>query len=350
MPEKIPPDVEQHSSRKKLDEYSDLLDELVRIRKEIEQEFLPACHLSDLGQNHSKFQESNKYSNSTSGVSGDDKSFHANYLRRFYRYDLEHLEREDFESLNIGSEKSGFCETKNNDSNVQQYCKEFKKTPYQTELGQVEEKSKQFSKSPKSNRFEIKHNDYRYDDGPVLIPIRRHETKIHNRNSKYATAKPSENHHRSSDDLGHSDATNFTAVPWGLICQYENESFAGLTSNASNLSLFIGWGAIVCGVVIFARSFFVGSMIWLNYGLPVVALGAACLFLGIVLSILSDKMQHINDLKQSLTAHRILTPTTKKIDPRLTHQNESCELKDVYDRLVKLRSEINVLIDECENP
>ncbi len=167
-----------------------------------------------------------------------------------------------------------------------------------------------------------------------------------------------------------------------------------MAGNASNLSLFIGWGAIACGVMIFVRSFFVSSMIWLSYGLPILSLGAVCLFMGILLSILSEKMQQINELKQTLTKHRILNPSRQKFDPpheahlrghggthgsvektleknqqmppepppsinshdhgasapMHTHQNENAELEDVYDRLLKLRSDVNELIDECEHP
>jgi len=347
MTEKIPPHLEKHPSKKNPEEYSDLLDELARIRKDIEQESVPTCHLSDLGQNHSKYHENSSHSSITSEVNGDDKSLHLDSFRRLFRFDLEHLERRDLGCLNIDSEISEFTDWTKSDPAIPLPKKEFS---CQTEWEPAEEKTKQLSRLSKSNSSEIKRNYYRYDDGPVLIPIRGLETRRPEQNLKFVHEKSRENHRRSQDALDQGDVVDYAAIPWGMISQYENESFANLSANAGNLSLFIGWGAIACGAVIFARSFFVGSMIWLNYGLPVVALGAACLFLGIILSILSDKMQHINDLKQSLTAHRILNPPTKKTDSPPAHRNENGDFEDVYDRLVKLRSEINELIDGRENP
>jgi len=347
MTEKIPPPLEQHSSRKNLDEYSDLIDELARIRKDIEQESLPIYHLSDLGQNQKKYQENNFPKNVTGNVNRDDKSLHSNSFRRFYRFDLEHLERKDTGCLNIDFENTDFSILSKIETNVPFGDKKQQVLP---ELEHVDEKSKQFSRSSKPRSSEIKRNHDCSDDEPVLIPIHRPDARIPRHNSKFAFLKVHENHRQTHEDLEHNGVVEFKALPWGLISQYENESFTNLTANAGDLSLLIGWGAIASGVVIFARSFYLGSIIWLNYGLPVVALGAVCLFLGIILSILSDKMQHINDLKQSLTAHRILNPPPKKVDPSPPHQNENVEFEDVYDRLVKLRSEINELIDECENP
>jgi len=347
MAEKTPPHGEQIFSRKNLDEYSDLLDELARIRKDIEQESLPASLFLDFGQNRSNNRENSSHSNVTNEVSRDSQSLPTDSLRRCYRFDLEHLERKDFGCLNVVSENTGFSESTKNDTNISFFEK---KSRYLPDLEQAEEKSKQFFQTSKSRNSEINRNNYRYDDGPVLIPIRHPETKIPKQNSKLAFEKAHKNHRLFQNDTNNNEVTEFASLPWGLISQYENESFANLAANAGNLSLVIGWGAIASGVVIFVRSFFVSSMIWLNYGMPVVALGAACLFLGIILNILSDKMQHINDLKQSLTAHQILNPSPQKIDPPPTHQNECSGLEDVYDRLIKLRSEINELIDECENP
>jgi len=348
MTEIIPPHQENHSSRKNLDEYSDLLDELARIRKDIEQESLPPCHPASFEQSYPRNQEISNHAVNSGEVCQDDKSLPPHSFQRFYRFDLDHLEREDLGCLNNDSKNYGFSESKNNDTNISRCDKEFKESLYHPELKQADEKPKQFSQQSKPKRSEIKSNFYRYDDGPVLIPIRRNETRISKRNPKSICVKPLDNHRLSQNDLDRSDVVDFSTLPWGLINQYENESFANIAGNAGNLSLFIGWVSIACGVVIFARSFYVGSAIWLNYGLPVVALGAACLFLGIILSILSDKMLHINDLKQSLTAHRILNQPSKKIDSPPTGQNENRELEDVYDRLVKLRSEINELIDGCE--
>ena len=336
MTEKIPPHLEDHFSRKNLDEYSTLLDELARIRKDIEQEFLPAVHMTDLVRNHSS---------SSSDESEADKPFYPNSFQRFYRFDFEHLERNDSRLLNINSENSGFIESTKNDSKTQQCGKEFKASAYHPEFEQTEEDPEYFSSLPKQSK--IKQHDYHLDEGPVLIPIHRPEARIPKHDTKFAEANPREIHQYSQDGPAVID---FSALPWGLINQYENENFVNMAGNAGNLSLFIGWGAIACGVVIFARSFFVSSMIWLKYGLPVIALGAVCLFLGIILSILADKMQHINDLKQSLSAHRILNQSTKKNVPPPVNQSEHGESEDIYGRLIKLRSEINELIDECENP
>ena len=312
----------------------------MRIRKDIEQESLPTCHLADLGQNREQSQENNHHSNITNEVCKEDISLPPGSFRRLYRFDLEHLDRKDLGLLSVDSESKDFSKSKKNGTNIPFPDK---KSLYLPEL-------KQFSSSHKSSSSEIKRNYYYHDDEPVLIPIRRSETGVAKQNSKSTIEKSGKSQHQTQDKFDQSVVVDLTALPWGLICQYENESFANLAANAGNLSLFIGWGAIASGVVIFVRSFFVGSMIWFNYGLPVVALGAACLFLGIILSILSDKMQHINDLKQSLTAHRILNPTSKKIDSLPILHSENGEFEDVYDRLVKLRSEINELIDECVNP
>jgi hypothetical protein len=354
MSEKFPPHSESHTSRKnsgEYEEYSDLLDELVRIRKDIEQESTSTCHLAGLVPNQPKDEKNSTPSYITNEVIQNDKSLCSSSFRRFYRFDPDHLEREDTGFLNVDSIKTDLLEPEKFDTRIPHRDKDIL---YHQELGKTTEKPHQFSQFSKSKNFEIKKNQKRYDDEPVVIPIHRPETRTPARNSKFCDekhyAKTRHDNHHLQNDPDNSDVTDFTAIPWGLINQYENENFVNMTGNAGNLSLFIGWGAIACGVVIFARSFFVSSMIWLNYGLPIVALGAACLFLGIILSILSDKMQHINDLKQSMTAHRILNSPTNNNAPPSGNHNEHAELEDVYNRLVRLRSEINELIDECENP
>ena len=341
MTDNLPPHLESNSSRKNLDEYSDLLEELAKIRKDIEQESLPSCHLPALDQNHSIYQNGNNFS-SISGENSSDRSSNLDSFRRLYRFDFEHLGKVGLGNPNVDSANSDFAEWTNNDTVIPLSDKES-----QSQLRQVNEQRENYS--PQSKRSGSRQKYYRYDDGPVLIPIRRPDGWISSQKSKSAEARPHESVRRSHDNIDQNNVAELTALSWGMISQYENERFANVTANAGNLSLFIGWGAIASGVVIFARSFFVGSMIWLVYGLPVIALGAVCLFLGIILSILSDKMQHINDLKQSLTAHRILNQPNKKTNPPVNH-NDHAGLNDVHDRLVKLRSEINVLIDECENP
>jgi len=350
MTEKIPPHLDNHLSKKNSDEYSDLLAELARIRKDIEQESLQSSHLSDLGLNREKYQENSYRSGIAGEVNRYDKSLHTNSFRRFYRFDFEHLEREDLGRRNIDFENADFSKSSIDDTNPLRRGTDFKESSYHRRLEQADKKPKRFAQQSKSKYSEIKSNHYRYDEGPVLIPIRCPETRIPKQNSKLTFEKSCDYQPCSQDSTEHADVIDYAALPWGLINQYENESFANTAGNAGNLSLFIGWGAIACGVVIFAQSFFVGSMIWLNYGLPVVALGAVCLFLGIILTILSDKMQYINDLKQSLTAHRILNQPSKKNNTPPGDQNADAEPEDIYDRLVKLQSEINELINEYENP
>ena len=185
----------------------------------------------------------------------------------------------------------------------------------------------------------------RYDGVPVVIPIRKQDTP-----AKQGISSKKQ----CVNQCDHYDESALT-LPWGFISRYENENRLKFITLASNLALFFGWGAVASGVLVFARSFFVSSTIWLNYGLPVLSLGAVCLFLGIVLGILAEKMQQINDLKQSLTTQRILNKSNGKpheiaaTEDGLPHQM-SPESDDVYDRLIKLRSEINELIDECETP
>ena len=192
----------------------------------------------------------------------------------------------------------------------------------------------------------------RYDDTPVVIPIRQKNSEGQ---GIFPTMMPSHpyTHHFQSDD--ESDA-----IPWRFISRYENETILRWANQTGSIAIFLGWGAIACGTLIFIRSFFITSTVWVSYGLPVLALGALCLVLGIVLGILSEKMQQINDLKQSLTTRRILNKSSKEIAPSheitaTEYQNPSNDVEehpesdDVYDRLIKLRSEINELIDECEN-
>ncbi|MCL2119310.1 MAG: hypothetical protein FWH27_12875 [Planctomycetaceae bacterium] len=224
---------------------------------------------------------------------------------------------------------------------------------YQPKWEQSDYYPNQPSRHKTSKSTEIK-NHRRHDDvPPVVIPISQVGTQTTSRKGVFSPGKSRKPTHvnqlNQQNDYPDGSAVDLSMLPWGLFSQYENETFVNLASNASNLSLFIGWGAIASGIVIFVRSFFVSSMIWLNYGLPVLALGAACLFLGIILSILSEKMQHINDLKQSLTAHRILNPTKREPETSV-RQQKYIEVEDVYDRLLKLRSDIDELIDEWATP
>ena len=199
----------------------------------------------------------------------------------------------------------------------------------------------------------------RHDDAPVVIPIRQRNTPAkHGISSKKQCVNQFD--HYDQPELYDESALT---LPWGFISRYENENRLKFISFASNLTLFFGWGAIASGILVFARSFFVSSMIWLNYGVPVLSLGAVLLFVGIILGILAEKMRQINDLKQSLTTQRILNKSNREFDlpheiaapvnqnmSNGTNERPESESDDVYDRLIKLRYEINELIDECENP
>ena len=201
----------------------------------------------------------------------------------------------------------------------------------------------------------------RYDDSPVVIPIRERNTATKQGISSKKQCIHQFNHYDQPELYDESALT----LPWRFISRYENENRLKFISLASNLALFFGWGAVAGGTLVFARSFFVSSMIWTNYGLPALSLGGVFLFLGIMLGILAEKMQQINDLKQSLTTQRILNKSGREIAPpheiaatkyQTEYHNvsngtdERPESDDVYDRLIKLRSEINELIDECETP
>ncbi|MCL2623995.1 MAG: hypothetical protein FWD31_10055 [Planctomycetaceae bacterium] len=357
MTEKLPPYNEFRAPRNDLGEYSEILDELARIRQNIERDStpIPIAHSGDL--------ETESFSNAP------------DTFRQFYRIDSDHSEREGHGSLNIDSKamfNSNMPSISVRDRNSDMQSNELRNgnltkplIPQQSndllfrpQREHTETCPNHHSRPQKPINTEIKHknnkNNLYDDDTPVVIPFRSTGTQTSAQNSNFDTDIPHHtnnpcDHQQSDPPKGH--VTDFAALPWGVFSQYENATFLKLSRNASNWSLFIGWGAIACGVVILVRSFFVSSLIWLNYGMPVLSLGAACLFLGIVLSILSDKMQHINDLKQSLTAHKILTPSNKKPDHHARqHENVEDELEDTYGRLVKLRAEINELIDECENP
>jgi len=354
MTEKFPPHREFFFHEKHLNEHSDLLDELTRIRKDIEQESMPLCHLQGLAQKRSPTQDRYNHSDSENDTNTTDKSLQSETFRQFHRFDFEHRNREDTGYFEIDSKSDVLFEQKSKDSDPPLRGKDF---VYKPTL-QPETKISQPSKPAE---IEDGQKHYRYDDAPVVIPIRNPESPDFVRNPKQGIAAQ---HNKKRDSYQNyqtdSDDTGVSPLPWEMISQYENENFVVLTANASYLSLLIGWCAIACGVVIFLRSLFASSTIWLNYGLPILALGAVCLFLGIILSILSEKMQHINELKQSLAARRINNPSNRKFDPphnmyasnnasTYVNQNDTDELESVYDRLVQLRSEVNELIDECEN-
>ena len=350
MNEKFPPNNELLASRNDRSEYSNILNELAKIRQDIERDSMSAPLY------HSGNVDSESFSRTP------DSS------RLFYRFDHDHSEREGHGSLNTDSQTTFYHQwqpfptipgkTVRDDDfdmhdvdltepSITQKDNDF---PFRQKREHTDQYPKQNYRHEKYNNSEIKKNYRHDDDSPVVIPIRQAEIQTIAQNSNFVTHKPRSDYREDRHDKYHKrHVVDLSALPWGMFSQYENETFLKLSRNASNLSLLIGWVAIACGVVIFVRSFFVSSMIWLNFGLPVLSLGAACLFLGIILSILSEKMQHINDLKQSLTTHRILTPAKRKSEDQ-AHQHETDESEDMYDRLMKLRSEINELIEECENP
>ena len=346
MTEKYPPYNEFLTPRNDLGDYSDILEELTRIRQDIERDSLP-FPVSHTGQLE------------TEGLCPSSDSF-----QRFYRFDSDHSERVEQKSLNADSQTNFYTKRQTLPRTTIQDCDiglhndcltEPLISQHDTDISfrqqrkYAEKQPKHDSCREKTKNEEIKHENRHFDDSPVVIPISQAGIRTSTQNSSSVTQKPRKDHREVRQGEHNNSHVDFTPLPWGVFSQYENETFLKLSRNACNWSLFIGWGAIACGVVIFIRSLFVSSMIWLNYGLPVVSLGAACLFLAIILNILSEKMQQINDLKQSLTAHRILLPKGRKSEKH-ARQQEKDESANLYDRLIQLRSEINELIDECENP
>ena len=380
------------------DDPAQLLEELARIRQEIEQDsagsfrnrpddkplscsktensviFESILNSSDLNQSHSDSAQSPQ----------------CGEFRSFYRFDSEHIDGVSQFDDNEPAYKS--------DSTPSSlpvlpplFPSEQEAWPEQARENKVVAKS------------ENAQNRRRFDQAPMIIPIHGPQHSKDSKGRQSSKRAPQQGNRQKTTKYGEycdDSYSNFTTppmLPWHSFSQYENETFFKLVANASSFSLFIGWGAVACGVLVFARSFFVGSMVWLNYGLPVLSLGAVCLFLGILLSILAEKMQQINELKQSLTVQRItgksnlnvvsprgsdshineggskstntkVSATTtlpqaessKKKSERkdsgsrstpITSDTEESEVEEIYDRLIKLRSEINELINECEgNP
>ena len=351
MTEKFPPYHESHTSRKIPSDCSEILDELTKIRQDMERDstLMPLGHISG-----SDTESSTQYFSDSS--------------QKFYRFDFDHVDREKREFLNSELQNSPFSakplisgktalgrDFDMSESPIPQHRQEFS---FQQETKPPNSFPGQVPDQKKNKNKKIKKNNRLYDDPPLVIPIRKTEKRSSTGNTEFLTGKPGKVNRGGQQDTSTTNNRNqgngldLSALPWSVFSQYENETFVRLASHGSNWSLCIGWVAIACGVVIFVRSFFVSSMIWLHYGLPVLSLGAACLFLGILLSILSEKMQHLNDLKQSLTAQRILCSSHKKShlphDTQIHKHVEHDETTDIYDRLLQLRSEINELIDECE--
>jgi len=362
MTEKYPPFSEFRFPGKIHNESSDLLKELAKIRKDIEQESMPLGHISDLDSMFIGNSEGLDLADIGSNSNPIDKSSYPEASRQFHRFDFGHVKHEDCDAISSGSKNMIFVEKPEMTKKTMIYgdigCvepfvssqdKEFSRQP---ELAQADDYSKSIYFQTKPQETKTRKFRRGNDGTPVVIPIRQVEKRNTARHSKRSKGKPAkkdrcfppEDH---AKDHGQGPDIAISTLPWGLFSKYESETFVQLTSNASHLSLLIGWGAIASGVIIFVRSFFVSSMIWLNYGLPVLSLGATCLFLAIILSILSEKMQHINDLKQSMNAHLILNPAQNQPETHVKQANR--ELEDVYDRLLQLRSEINGLIDECES-
>ena len=343
MTDKYPPYNEFRTSQNDLSKYSDIFDELTKIRQDIERDSMPVL------TNHTRNMDTEVFSTPPDS------------LQQYYRFDHDHSEREGHGSLNADTKTTfsiqshpfhgisvGDCKVDLTEPLIFQHGDDFSFRPKWEEHTEQHPKSDYCYRETRDVKTE---EDYRHDDGsPIVIPLHQTGTRKSARHTSFVRPKPRSNCRDDQQNEHKEYIVDSPVLPWGAFSQYENETFLKLSRNASNLSLFLGWGAIACGVVVFVRSLFVSSMIWLNYGLPVIAIGAACLFLGIILSILSEKMQHINDLKQSLTAHRVLLPTKRKSEERALQLENHDELEDMYDRLIQLRLEINELIAECENP
>ena len=413
MTEKFPPQHENTTSmntEEYLDKRSELLDELEKIQKNIAQDSLTSSNIQIHGwdSSYSTRQDEYNLSRSIDVTHKSDISHPHDSFRRFYRFDFEHQDDDKYESQKSHSSKPLSHEIP--DSNIAVHdewteptiSRKRKKALRKSHPLQRGFKSKELSRRKKLCMKENKKNldneikqDYRrFDDVPVVIPFRQNGIRNTVWSSKLRNAQPFKIASTPSQDVHSVDRVNETAIPtlpWQFFSRYENETFVKLTGNASNLSLVIGWAAIACGVMIFVRSFFVSSMIWLNYGLPILSLGAVSLFLGVILSILCEKMQHINELKQSLTVQRILHPNGKKSDN--SHDTNICKhsslkscsqrilekksirsgepfvafpceknldaiiddiqnqdelTEDIFDRLIQLRSKVNDLISNVE--
>jgi len=360
-----------------LDQPSALLEELAKLRQDIERDsrlelesFVHRTTYRDIPQDEyvpvfEELSESKKNDQKSNSIS---EEYRPKLTQPIYRFDYGHIGRENTQfSTSEMSQGDWRDQQKSYRSSYTDDSEDFRDTnPPKTEQPV---KSSQFSATgiPLSAPCQPLHTDrqqkkvqkYRqHDDTPVVIPIRQRDTSA---NRGITSKKRRVNHtdHYNQQEL--YDESKWT-LPWGVISRYENENRLKFISSASNLVMFFGWGAIASGVLIFARSFFVSSTIWLHYGLPTLSLGAVFLIIGIILGILAEKMQQINDLKQSLTAQRILNKSGRECDPspheiaateypNVSNDAKECpESDDVYDRLIKLRSEINELIDECENP
>ena len=395
---------------------SSLLEELAQIRKDLEQDSMalrskntppePACE-ENIG-NGLIFESALKPDDTTEQNFKQqnhptfNKPTQPSHFRSFYRFDLEHIEHDQWSDL---EEKKRSTDSlppsldplnresflNNESAEIDFSFKNSSKNPqkdssrntihsaHASAFTQADETVSQQSVTNEKPKPGEERDNRRHDDAPVVIPINRGDN-VRTLPRGFPRPERSQNVENNERRFIRSEKeSTYPSLPWQAISRYENETLCRFATNASTFSLFLGWGAIACGILIFIRSFFVGSMIWLNYGLPVLSLGAVCLFLGIILSILSEKMQQINELKQNLTVQRIVSKSDRKFDP--PHQNyapdrertvksesakktativtqtasppasdsEDEELKDVYERLVKLRSEIDELINECEN-
>lgn len=381
MTDQFPPEREREVQKKLLDESSALLDELAKLRHEIEQDSI--SHLGGFSQyqNHQDITESGYVFHKTPEKTKNHQNsndfgqtFPEKSSRPIYRFDFEHV---DHEAEN--KRKCEFYNSNNEDFSQKNTARNDRDSFYEPLLSKNDTNSHENqtrqtpqTSSPKQQDRAKNQESCRFDDAPVVIPIRRKKANPTREVRSEGNQAYRSTHHFQPDE------EDSDSLPWRFFSRYENETLLKLVVHASNLSLFLGWGAMACGVLVFIRSFFVSSMIWLSYGLPILSLGAVCLFLGIVLGILSEKMQQINDLKQSLTTQRILSKTKRKFDPphdtgmtkeRMPYHerenvskempphvpvkrdgsDEPSELDDVYDRLLQLRSEIDELIGECEN-
>ena len=394
MTDQFPPGREREVQKNFLDESSALMDELAKLRRDIARESYAELDTSLEDPISQKLSKSDCFFDSLEKNKNDRKSnfaekpFSSAASRPIYRYDLEHVTHNDFQYGNLemeienrkdrrGTFPSGGSEFQNDSrvmNNFEDSCDNVagieRNSFYQPISEKTETKSREnqrdtISPTPKPNEETAEQRYWRYDDAPVVIPIRRKSSEKQGIPSTRLPSHPYTQHFQPDEDEADS-------LPWRFISRYENETVLNWVANISSMVIFLGWGAVACGVLVFIRSFFVSSTVWLSYGLPVLSLGAFCLILGIVLEVLSGKMQQINELKQSLTAQRILGRSPRKFDPPLTpgrsldrmeqrldlthlppepnSPKEHQESDDIYKRLVNLRAEIEELIDECESP
>lgn len=417
---------QQDSDREKKlpNDPSFLLEELAKIRQNIEQD--SSCPSANTEQTTSSSKENSvifesvlNSENVNQNSTDDQKSSLKSEFCTFYRFDRQHVDEQvkfnDEKSLgqaDVFSPMTGPLPNKTvfpQDRTQYDFPSENSRFDQRANMSNQRETENPafFPQSPPSERncpsdpiqkdepkreSEDAKDHRRFDDAPVVIPIYGPQRKKSQPSRSVFRSEDRAKTHGQGKPFEHRQANSPIppTLPWQAFSQYENETFFRLAANASTCSLFIGWGAIACGILIFIRSLFVGSMVWLNYGLPVLSLGAVCLFLGIILSILAEKMQQINELKQTLTTQRILGKSNRvppsPVDAEsgestvkavfstsslsresehfknaseqenasqsapMTFDSDEGDINEIYDRLLKLRSEINELINEYETP